>query len=66
MSSNVRLVSLDGTFKFIDNDKGILKTRKINRLIQVNPASCFKKLVFNRVGLFSGLRFPLIFKPLLV
>ncbi|PTO39045.1 helicase [Enterococcus mundtii] len=34
MSSNVRLVSLDGTFKFIDNDMGILKTRKVKRLIE--------------------------------
>lgn len=34
MSSNVRLVSLDGTFKFIDNDMEILKTRKVKRLIE--------------------------------
>ena len=34
MSSNVRLVSLDGTFKFIDSDDGILKTRKVNRLLE--------------------------------
>ena len=34
MSSNVRLVSLDGVFKFVDNDEGILKTRKVNRLLE--------------------------------
>lgn len=34
MSSNVRLVSLDGIFKFIDSDDGILKTRKVNRLLE--------------------------------
>lgn len=34
MSSNVRLVSLDGMFKFIDSDDGILKTRKVNRLLE--------------------------------
>lgn len=34
MSSNVRLESQDGTFKLIDNEKGILKTRKFKRLLE--------------------------------